>query len=746
MSSFLHTLNFISFNVHGNLELKLGMHDFVESLNGYNCVFFTETWSNECSDLELKGFAKPVCKHRKRKKNGKRDSGGVCMYFKEELDIGIEHIGWDFEDGLLFKLKKDFFGWEKDLYLMGVYMRSTQSTREDLNDNLNCYDKVLEKLAEIPEDSMIVAMGDWNARIGEREECSIITGSERVARCSEIEGMLNENENVFFKEDFVQNDLSLVRTNQDKKINEYGLKLLSLCNTADLCILNGRSFGDKDIGAYTYFNNQGKSAIDFIMCNNHALKYVCDFNVHLPNIFSDHCVIDFSLNYNVIQTQTESSVDKGTIRLSKWKEERKTDYIYAINSEETYLELENLISEIEEASCGEIVEDKLKLFTDIIVKAGAGHIREISGAGVSKTINGGQEWYDKQCKEKHDLFKEYEIRFHETNLDEDRVAMCQQRNEYRKLCRDKKRELNQIEADRLVGLSKKDPRSFWREIKGAKGSKGNMECNFFDHFCKLANVDSTVGEEGKAEVEGQAGEDNLRKHDSLDKCIDMKELEGAIKGLKRNKSAGEDNILNEFLVNASLAVKIFILIIFNKLLDLEYFPKTWATGKITPVFKKGDNTDPNNYRGITILSCLSKLFTKNMNERLNRWAEEEKTLTDTQYGFRKNRGTTDCVFILKGLIDIVFARGLKLYVCFVDYQKAYDLLDRSCLFYKLAKEGVSSKCVNLFKDLYSKMKLKVVTDEKHRSFASNVGLLQGESSSPILFSLFVNDLEQSLIE
>ena len=58
-------------------------------------------------------------------------------------------------------------------------------------------------------------------------------------------------------------------------------------------------------------------------------------------------------------------------------------------------------------------------------------------------------------------------------------------------------------------------------------------------------------------------------------------------------------------------------------------------------------------------------------------------------------------------MGIVFPIGLKLYVCFVDYQKAYDLLDRSCLFHKLCKQGVSSKCVNLFKNLYSKMKLKV---------------------------------------
>lgn len=177
-----------------------------------------------------------------------------------------------------------------------------------------------------------------------------------------------------------------------------------------------------------------------------------------------------------------------------------------------------------------------------------------------------------------------------------------------------------------------------------------MECDFYGHFSELAHVESTVGEEGKREVEGQAGEDNSRKHDILDKHIDMKELEGAIKGLKKNKSAGEDNILNEFLINSSLTVKIFILILFNKLLDLEYFPKIWATGKKTPVFKKGDNTDPNNYRGITILSCLCKLFTKVMNERLNRWAEEEKILTDTQYGFRKKIGEQQIVFLyLKAL-------------------------------------------------------------------------------------------------
>ena len=121
-----------------------------------------------------------------------------------------------------------------------------------------------------------------------------------------------------------------------------------------------------------------------------------------------------------------------------------------------------------------------------------------------------------------------------------------------------------------------------------------------------------------------------------------------------------------FFINASVGVKFFIIILFNKILELEYFPYQWAVGKIIPVFKKGDRNDANNYRGITIISCLAKLFTKIMNDRLTKWVDSQKILTDSQYGFRKGRSTTDCLFIIQGLIDIIFARGLKLYVCFID--------------------------------------------------------------------------------
>ena len=143
--------------------------------------------------------------------------------------------------------------------------------------------------------------------------------------------------------------------------------------------------------------------------------------------------------------------------------------------------------------------------------------------------------------------------------------------------------------------------------------------------------------------------------DIVDNAIGMSELEGAIKCLKKDKSAGEDLILNDFILNASHTVKILILIIFNNILTLEYFPSVWTVGSIVPIFKSGDKNNLNNYRGITILSCLGKLFTKILNRRLTAWAEQHNILDETQYGFRKHRSTVDCIFIIHGLIELLFS-------------------------------------------------------------------------------------------
>lgn len=90
--------------------------------------------------------------------------------------------------------------------------------------------------------------------------------------------------------------------------------------------------------------------------------------------------------------------------------------------------------------------------------------------------------------------------------------------------------------------------------------------------------------------------------------------------------------------------------LFNKLFELGYFPEKWSEGFIVPLFKKGDVNMVENYREITLLSTIGKLFTKVLNNRLTYWAENYNVYIEAQAGFRKNMGTVDNIFVLHGVI------------------------------------------------------------------------------------------------
>ena len=88
-----------------------------------------------------------------------------------------------------------------------------------------------------------------------------------------------------------------------------------------------------------------------------------------------------------------------------------------------------------------------------------------------------------------------------------------------------------------------------------------------------------------------------------------------------------------------------------------------------PIHKKGNTNNVDNYRGITLLSTLGKLFTSILNNRLINWAESYYVYIEAQAGFRREMGTTDNIFVLHGLITHLINQGKKLYCAFVDFKK-----------------------------------------------------------------------------
>ncbi len=300
------------------------------------------------------------------------------------------------------------------------------------------------------------------------------------------------------------------------------------------------------------------------------------------------------------------------------------------------------------------------------------------------------------------------------------------------------------------------------------------QCDFDSYFKNLYENKSELGV-SLEEIKYHENIDNLIFDvDSLNVNFSMAELDHALNKLKNNKAPGLDCILNEFLKNCTTAVKNVILKIFNVILDSGIFPQEWARGEIIPIFKKGDLNDPQNYRGITLLSCLGKLFTYILNSRLNSWAEDNSVLSDCQFGFRTEKSTVDCLFILNGLVQYFLNSSQTLYCSFIDLSRAFDSIGRNALWFKLQKSGIPCKIINLIKNMYNKIRLCVrrsfsqmspedfenklneeynehdtLEPNKENSnpdFTSFSGVFQGECLSPFLFSMFVNDISEYLAD
>ena len=116
-------------------------------------------------------------------------------------------------------------------------------------------------------------------------------------------------------------------------------------------------------------------------------------------------------------------------------------------------------------------------------------------------------------------------------------------------------------------------------------------------------------------------------------------------------------LINEFFKYASNNLLEYLHKLFNKLFDIGYFPDIWTKGYIVPIFKKGSRDDPGNYRGITLLSTLGKLFSKVKNNRLTCWAENYNVYVEAQAGFRQKMSTVDNIFVVHGLLQHMLNRN-----------------------------------------------------------------------------------------
>ena len=226
----------------------------------------------------------------------------------------------------------------------------------------------------------------------------------------------------------------------------------------------------------------------------------------------------------------------------------------------------------------------------------------------------------------------------------------------------------------------------------------------------------------------------------------LDEINKNIKCLNNNKASGIDLIKNEFLKNAPQCVLKLTVKLFNLILKTGFVPLEWCLGLIIPIYKnKGSANDPNNYRGITLLSCLGKFFTLCINIRLGKYLESRGFIAEEQAAFREGYGTMDHVFVFNEIINFYIHNKKKLFACFIDYEKAFDTIDRTSLWGKLLENNINGNVFKVIFNMYKNAKSYVKNETLMSGiFSCNVGVRQGENLSPLLFSIFLNDFEKKV--
>ena len=145
------------------------------------------------------------------------------------------------------------------------------------------------------------------------------------------------------------------------------------------------------------------------------------------------------------------------------------------------------------------------------------------------------------------------------------------------------------------------------------------------------------------------------------------------------------------------------------------------------------------------LSCLGKLFTAILNKRLSNYLESNNIIGNNQSDFRSGFTTADNIFIINCLIDIFKSQEKKLYCTFVDFKQAFDRVWRDGLWAKLYSFRINGNCLRVIKSIYENSKSRIVTTEgAYAFFPCNIGVRQDDNLSPLLFTLFLNDLEHFL--
>jgi endonuclease/exonuclease/phosphatase family metal-dependent hydrolase len=515
-----------------------------------------------------------------------------------------------------------------------------------------------------------------------------------------------------------------------RETNENGLRLINFAAEHNM-VISSTCFNRKNIHKATWSSpgSAMKSQIDHVLIDGRHASDVLNVRTYrcratdIEHHDSDHFPVGATIRARLSNVFEKKGAKVRRIDVAQLQSgEKRKEFSEKLNQRLNEMNLEDVAwKEVRDAMI-EVSEDVLE--AQVPVK---------------------NEWFDDECREAVQAVIDARSSGRSTRSQEERIRVLQRSK--KKLFRKKKRQFDQQKLSELEHLhSRNETRKFYQAINVARRGfqprtsmcrkkNGELTCDtngilacWKEHFEELLNegAENCTSDTHRKPYETDDGKEIPPPS--------LSEVKDAINSLKNNKAPGDDSLPAELFKAGGerLAIAVHELIV--RVWGEETLPEEWKTGVICPIFKKGCKLECQNYRGISLLPSVYKIFSLLIADRLKPLMES--FLHPYQAGFRRGMSTSDQIFCIRQIIQKSHDMNTETDHLFIDFKAAYDSIDREQLWMLMAEFGFPNKMIRLLKATLTGVVSRVKVEGRlSDAFHTEIGLKQGDGVSTMLFNI-----------